>query len=823
MQTTGSGPQQSIVIVGGGTAGWLTANLLDSLLNLPGQQQVQITLIESSNIGRIGVGEATVPTLIKTLIDLRIDEATFMRQTHATFKHAIRFQDWLHAPGQGSGPSHYYHAFENFSVSVSERSQRYYSPMLKLAHSQGIDISTFWWHRAQEGRSEPFALETGIQPYLCEAMRSPKAIGDVDYRGDVPYAYHLSADDFANLLAEIGQRRLITRIEDDVIGVEMTPNGLISAVKTKQHGRLPGDFFVDCTGFAGLLIERALRVPFLDYRKYLRCDRAIAMPIEHTTPTRRPYTSATALENGWAWEIDLTTRSGTGYVYASEFIDDDAAEDRLRQFLGVRASPDAGRRLQMRVGRRTQFWSGNCVAIGLSAGFIEPLESTGIYLIEAGARFLADLFAGKETSKRAVATYNESIARQFDDIRDFVVLHYCLSKRQDSKFWAEVQRRENIPDSLAARLELWREYMPSAVHFNNTNSLFEDHNYRAILFGMDWKIERPAGRATLRKPVRTDEMADIVFSAAESALENLPLHTAVLNEIHRTIAPPAKAASLSLTPGLPVVGLAAARDRIELCKGSIPCSDAGLGADEYHKNALIPVQQWAGADDAQFEILKTDAASTDLGFISLVRPPRELIEPLQIAIREQLPETVSGETVLWNGKEHPSLSAAAAGLVSLYADTSKPSRQLGLLVNRSGYLTITGDKFDKKRIGLHLDGWSELSSHQRDDAPNRLCINLGEQPRRLLYVNLPLRNVIAHLERSGQTLLGLGPTDIGRAFLRAFPDYPVVSVEVHPGEAYVAPTENIIHDGASDRMTAPDITLTILGHFLKERCQGTAD
>jgi tryptophan halogenase len=811
--------QVHIVIVGGGTAGWLTANILNTLLNTPGQERIRITLIESSQIARIGVGEATIPTLTQTLRDIKIPEATFLARTHATFKHAIKFENWSHLPDSGEVTS-YYHPFESFHQFAGEGASSIYSPLNHAARLQSIDLSTFWLHRSTDDGRDAFAFETGVQPYLCEGGRAPKRVGTQDYEGDVIYAYHTSADDFGDLLAETGQARLINRLIDQVVSAEVSSDGDIQSVRTQNNGTIRGDFFIDCTGFAALLIEKVLKSPFLSYSDYLLCDRAIALPVPHQRGRLRPYTTSTALDHGWAWQIDLTTRMGAGYVYSSSFIDDDAAEARLRAFIGTQAAEIPARRLRMRIGRRQKFWVRNCVAIGLSAGFLEPLESTGIYLIEAGARLLADFFGGRSTSRAAIDNYNKVLASQFDEIRDFLVLHYCLSKRTDSPFWDEVRKPERVPASLSQKLDLWKNYMPSPVHLPGGNQVFDYRNYQAILFGMGWTLSVPAGRANLRRPTHINEAINAVHASAERALETLPKHEdLLLSYAQASKRTPVRAhRELSLSPGVPLAKLEGLEERIELSNGTIAANKASLD-HAYHFGSIVPSGEWRRPTPKELVSLsKAGPLAGPLTFIGVVRPPPDVVKPMFEIVRRFSAETPSGEQIVWDGSSESEMMAASDQLFALYGDKTKTSRKLGLLVNRSGYVTITGDKFDKSRIGLHLDGWSELAPDRRGEAPNRLCINLGTEPRRLLYVNLTIGSIIEWLRSVELDVRGLGATDIGRLFLRTFSNYPVVSIEVRPGEAYVAPTEEIIHDGASDRMTSSDITFTMLGHFYREKC-----
>jgi tryptophan halogenase len=585
--------------VGGGTAGWLAASILNRRLNPPGRRMTDVTLIESKNIGRIGVGEATVPLLKRTLARLGIDEYEFMRRTHATFKHAIRYNNWQFNPGE-SRPDYYYHPFENFQAGRVNPSPRYYGPMEHLISASENDATNYWWHRAQAGRAQPFAYEIGIQPYLCDAFRAPKTAGMPCYLAEVPYAYHLNAQLFADYLAEVGVRVGIRHIVDDVTAVTLTEQGAIGSVRTRENGDIAGDFFVDCSGFAALLIGKTLNVPLVDYGQHLLCDRAIAMPTPLPGPNPRPYTSATAVDAGWIWEIDLTSRSGNGYVYSSSFINDDDAETYLRRYIGARSEGSPALRLQMKAGRRAEMWRKNCVAIGLAGGFVEPLESTGIMFIDIGADWLAEFFPFHGESPQATAHYNSIMASQYDGIRDFIALHYCVSRRDDTPFWREVRQRHRIPDSLAEKLDLWGRLMPRPLHMVQDPLQFYDHrNYECILFGMGWSPNPRGGRQGVCEPPDVDQLSELVRASARKAVAELPSHAAVLRDIEnrgKGISPFAAGSTGSppgtLEAGVVLVNHAADARRIRLSAGTHTIWQSHIDRSKYKPDALVPRAPW---------------------------------------------------------------------------------------------------------------------------------------------------------------------------------------------------------------------------------------
>jgi len=459
-------PVQSIVIAGGGTAGWLSACCLAKVFLGTGIPERRVTVIESSSIPTVGVGEATLPSLVRMLEFLGVSEREFLLRCDSTFKLGIKFSGWNRFDSCDS----FWHPFGH-------------EPSLP---NDPLSIAQYWLHlyrseawRIGYARSCFAGVECAVQ------NRAPKALTDDEFKGRVPYAYHLDAGLFAELLHDHATGQGVNRVIDNIAGVELDSEGYINCLKTEHSGDLHADLFIDCTGFSGLLINKALGVPFQTYSEWLACDRAVAMPISRKEDgDLSPFTTATAMECGWIWETPLTSRRGSGYVYSSSHIRDNEVEDQFRKFHGVVDSPESVRFLKMRVGKTRDSWYKNCVSVGLSSGFVEPLESTGIYLIEVALEHLISHFPSRRCESRLSSEFNKKMTDHYEEIRDFLVMHYYLSNRRDSDFWQDVTKQGKVPDSLSTRLEHWSYVWPNNTPQGSNGPLFPDYSYVCMLAGM---------------------------------------------------------------------------------------------------------------------------------------------------------------------------------------------------------------------------------------------------------------------------------------------------------------------------------------------------
>ncbi len=477
-----------VLIVGGGSAGWMTAAYLNAALNQDGENAVDISLVESPDLPRIGVGEATIPNINHLLAVVGINEIDFMKRVDGTFKQSIRYVNWL--DGQGD---YYHHPFSRFRPTP-------------------IDSSAQNW--LMSDRSIPFTETVSAQPIICELGLAPKSLGRSSFREPITYAFHMNALKFADYLCEISTARGVAHFLDHVVDVEMTENGDIAAVHTRTGERLEADLFIDCSGFAALLIEKKLGVGWTDCSQWLLCDRATTMhvPYEHHYPGYvRPYTTATALSAGWVWEIPLQDKRSLGYVHSSAFQSDEDAEKEIRSFEGNHAESLDSRIVHFKVGHREKAWAANCVAIGLAGSFIEPLESTGLYLSDLAAIMLGAHFPYTDDMAPLAFRFNRIMANRFYEILDFINMHYCLTRRSDTEFWREIRKPERVNDRLKAKLEFWRIKPPSPADFEDqwfpnqvdsplssgglqgdhrspidTAGLWNHESYEAILYGMDF-------------------------------------------------------------------------------------------------------------------------------------------------------------------------------------------------------------------------------------------------------------------------------------------------------------------------------------------------
>jgi tryptophan halogenase len=502
---------RSILVVGGGTSGWLAAVFLSRLVEGAGGPPLSITLVESSDIGTVGVGEATIPSIKNTFAFCGIDERDWIVACNSSFKMAIKYTGWR----TGAPDDVFWHPFG------------------RLPSVNGIPLSHYWLSHRLNGGAPPYDLACTTVIPACEARRGPKLMSDPPFQGQTQYAYHLDAGLLASYLKQIGKSRGVRHVVDNVRDVVLDQRGFIDHVTTDNHGDLHADLFIDSSGFRGLLINEALEEPFISFGDALFCDRAVAVQIPSDSDATgiNPYTSATALSAGWVWNIPLFHRVGTGYVYCSRYLDQDQAEQELRAHIGHVASDIWLRHLKMRVGHTRNAWVKNCVSIGLASGFIEPLESTGIWFAELGLYNLAMHFPNRSFEPGVIAKYNEIMRRNYQQIRDFLVLHYCTTSREDTPFWHDVKHHPAIPDSLQVNLEAWRAMLPNEEQFDNPG-FFKEFSIVAILAGMEWIPSQPFPLLAYQPSSAADASFAAVQHQASTLEATLPDHYSYLAGLH---------------------------------------------------------------------------------------------------------------------------------------------------------------------------------------------------------------------------------------------------------------------------------------------------
>lgn len=491
---------KKIVIAGGGTAGWMTAALMAKTLVRAG---FEITLVESANIPTVGVGEATVPSFMGFNRLLGIDEKDLVKKIKATYKLGIMFDGW-ESPGKD-----YIHGFGALGDDAT-----------------GIPFYHYWLRWQKEN---PNAKLEDVSICQTSARKNrfihPNAKMPPIMRG-FGYALHIDAGLYANYLRDYATEQGITHLQADIAQVSLNATtGAIDALIFEDGNRLDGDFFIDCTGFRSLLLGDALQVPYISWKQWLKCDRAQVVPTALTEQTFVPYTKSTAHKAGWQWRIPLQHRAGNGLVYSSQYMDDDEATSLLMSQL--QGEPLAEPRvLKFEAGMRERSWYKNCAAIGLSAGFVEPLESTSIHLIQTTIQRLINLFPNTETNDVLAKRFNQQTAAEMELIRDFIILHYCVNKR-DEPFWRDV-RDMQLPDSLRDKLELFQK---SGFLHNDEADLFADSSWISVALGQGI---RPENTMCMIDSMTNEQLQNYMRSIKQQVAtltDKMPLHRDYLAQV----------------------------------------------------------------------------------------------------------------------------------------------------------------------------------------------------------------------------------------------------------------------------------------------------
>ncbi|QIG81898.1 tryptophan 7-halogenase [Sphingosinithalassobacter tenebrarum] len=500
---------RNILIVGGGTAGWITAGYLAKMLGAERPGGVSVTLVESPDIGILGVGEGTFPTIRKTLARIGIDEADLIRRCDASFKQGAKFVHWQAEPGTAAS-DHYLHGFQTAD------------------DQNGPELLPYWLlGMAGDARWDEAATP---QKRAGDACRGPKLPSHSDFVGPLNYAYHFDAKALAVLLREQAIANSVRHIADTVSEVALSDDGAIAGVRTAENGVLTADLYIDCTGFRAELIGKALGQPWTSCRDTLFCDSAIAMQIPYDSPDApiASYTVSTAQQSGWIWDIALGSRRGVGHVFSSAHTDADAAEAALRAYAGPAGEKLETRSFRFDAGYRETNWHKNCVAIGLSSGFFEPLEATGIVFSEIAAQLVANLFPWGGDFETSARQYNANLRARYERARDFIKMHYFLSQRRDSDFWRDNVRPETTPDSLMELLDRWRFRPPNELDFDPNIDIFGAPSWQYVLYGMGWKTDLSAKAPVFRLGNEARAAFATIRQHGDYALQQLPTNRDLL-------------------------------------------------------------------------------------------------------------------------------------------------------------------------------------------------------------------------------------------------------------------------------------------------------
>ncbi len=501
-----------VLVVGGGSAGWLTACVLAA--ELGGPDGVKVALVESPDVPTIGVGEGTWPSMRDTLRGIGIGESEFMRDCDAAFKQGSKFVAWADA----------------------DPAQQYYHPFALPHGYTECNLAAGW---AARGGREGYADLVSAQPAVCESGLGPKQFATPEYAAVANYGYHLDAAKLGLLLRRHAIERLgVRHISDHVEEVIAREDGGIAALRTRTHGLLEADLFIDCTGLRALLIGQHFQVPKIDCGEVLFNDRALALQVDYAS-AQAPVacqTISTAQPHGWIWDIGLPTRRGLGHVYSSRDSSDDEAAARLLAYaersgaaaVSLRGAP---RQIRLEPGYRRDCWVHNCVAVGLAAGFVEPLEASSLVLVELAAASLAASFPTRREDMPLLARrFNEAFRYRWQRVIDFLKLHYAVSRREDSDYWRRHRDPASWTDALRELLPLWRRQPPSSHDFPRAQEIFPSASYQYVLYGMGQRPE-PRGRRRSDEPERVEACFAEVSALRRRLLEGLPPHRELLDHI----------------------------------------------------------------------------------------------------------------------------------------------------------------------------------------------------------------------------------------------------------------------------------------------------
>ncbi len=496
-----------VVVVGGGTAGWLTAGRIAA--EQKDNLTIEVTLVESPNVPIVGVGEGTWPTMRSTLIKMGIREDDFINQCDVSFKQGAKFAKWA----------------------KNEESDFYYHPLVLPQGFSKVNPAPHW---DPANAAQSFSNSVCFQEALCEKGLAPKTIRNAQYSAVANYAYHLNAGKFSQFIQQHCIDKLrVKHVLADVSAVVNNEIGDISHIKTQQAGDIYGDLFVDCTGFKALLIGKHYDVPFKNCNDVLFVNNALAVqvPYEHEDSPIASHTISTGQQAGWIWDIGLQHRRGVGHVFSSEFTSEDQAYADLSRYVGRNIDDLAIKKISFESGYREKFWHRNCVAVGLAAGFVEPLEASSIVLVELSAQMIAEQLPACRSVMDIIAKrFNDTFTYRWLRIIDFLKLHYVPSQREEP-FWQENREAHSIPESLQEMLHLWRYHPPYDHDFSSNNEVFPAASYQYVLYGMGFKTDYSLFPTSDVEKALAQEQFKINQANIAKAVDMLPTNRELINKI----------------------------------------------------------------------------------------------------------------------------------------------------------------------------------------------------------------------------------------------------------------------------------------------------
>ncbi len=503
---------KSVLIIGGGTAGWITAAYMARMLSADAPGGVSITLVESEDIGILGVGEGTFPIIRKTMKRIGIDESDLIKHADATFKQGIRFNNWKRDP-------------------IAYPNDCYFHPFQVASQHTDMDLLPYWLLGV--AGNVPWAEACTVQQRVVDAKLAPKLITHPNYDAPLNYAYHFDATKLADLVRRNAIERGVKRLVDTIENVNLDEQGAIASVNGRKLGELKADLYVDCTGFRARLIGEALGSEFTSYKNQLFCDHAVAMQVPYAEPNQPipSCTYSTAKKAGWIWDIGLHQRRGLGYVYSSKYCDEQTAVETLKQHIGPAANDIQHRLLSFEPGFRQIQWYKNCVGIGLSVGFIEPLEATGISFAEVASLMLCNLFPWSGDYERSATQFNAAMTKRFEHVIDFIKLHYYLSERDDSDFWRDNRHPDTASDYLKGKLAQWQHRPPSFLDIDASHDIFDENSWQYILYGMGFKTDISARAGALRFYDDAKKEFESIRQQSRNALTAVPSHRDLIHEV----------------------------------------------------------------------------------------------------------------------------------------------------------------------------------------------------------------------------------------------------------------------------------------------------